>query len=117
MVIGVAEAERQEMSMANDKSTAGVAAAEKFFPAGMDWTKSLETPFRLYGTFSREGFAATARALQLQADFAKKLSECDGPTEILACQSEFARKTLSHCVEDGQRLMEAFKNSPAALSR
>lgn len=87
---------------------------------GPEWIKSLvESPFKAYATYSREALAVAARSIQTQADYFKKLSECQGPAEVLSCQSEFAQKGLSLYVQEGQHLFDIVRSNyptPAATT-
>lgn len=91
------------------------ASLDKVFSGGPEWIKSfLEAPMKTYATLSRESLAMVARSIQEQADYFKKLSECEGPGEVLSCQSEFARKGLSRCVQDGQHLFDIVRSNYVA---
>lgn len=94
------------------ENTSFDASVKQMLAGGPEWIKSLvESPFKAYATYSREALAIAARSIQTQADYFKKLSECEGPAEMLSCQSEFARKGLSLCVEEGQHLFDVVRSS------
>ena len=84
----------------------------KVLSGGVEWIKSfLESPMKTYATLSREALAMMSRSIQEQADYFQRLSECEGPVQVLSCQSEFARKGLSRCVEDGQHLFDIVRSN------
>ncbi len=88
---------------------------DKVFFGGSEWIKSFfETPMTAYAALSRESLAMMARSMQEQADYFKRLSQCEGPAEVLSCQSEFAQKGLSRCVQDGQHLLDIVRSSYVA---
>jgi len=105
-------AERDNMTIEKVTFDASIG---KMFSGGSEWMKSFfEAPMNTYATLSRESLAIMARSIQTQADYFKKLSECQGPAEVLSCQSEFAQKGLSRCVQDGQHLLEIVRSSYVA---
>jgi hypothetical protein len=79
---------------------------------GVGWLKPLsEPPTALYANFCRESFGALARALQAQADFAKKLAECKGPAEALACQFDFLQSASTIYTEETARGFQSLQST------
>ena len=90
-------------------------AATAMLNGGAEWLKTLsEGPATFYGNLYRDSFAALARALEAQADFAKKLAECKGPAEALSCQFDFLQSASTACTEEAQR---AFRSMQSTLTR
>lgn len=92
--------------------------AKAFLAGGPEWIKALvEAPAKTYATLSRESLAMMARSIQAQADYLEKLSKCKDPAEMLSCQSEYAQKGFSRCVENSQHLFDIVRSNctpPAA---
>ncbi|MCO6419609.1 phasin family protein [Siccirubricoccus sp. KC 17139] len=81
-------------------------------PGGIEWLKPFsEAPTALYTNLYRESFGALARALQAQADFARRLAECKGPAEALSCQLDFLRSASVACSEEAQRAYRSLQST------
>lgn len=86
--------------------------------SGVEWLKPFsEAPTALYENFYRESFGALARALQVQADFAKRLAECKGPAEALACQLDFLRSASTTCADEAHRGFQSLRSALTPTSR
>ena len=73
-----------------------------------EWMKSFaETPTRLFSELYRQSLSATARQLKDQADYVRKLSECSGPEDSLACHETFVRNSLSNYLNDSRKAFDA----------
>ncbi|SHK21417.1 Phasin protein [Roseomonas rosea] len=84
---------------------------------GLDWLKPFsEAPTALYTNLYHESFGALARALQAQADFARKLSECKGPAEALACQFDFLRSASTTCADEARRSFQSLQSALTSAS-
>lgn len=107
--------------MASEKATAHAAATgflNPFLGAG-EWAKPMaEAPAKMYAKLCRQSLDATARCLQIQTDYVKKLAACEDPAEAFACQSEFIRKSIAECVEEGQHFFGTLQAGfPTTLPR
>lgn len=86
-------------------------------PGRFDWTKSVsEGPFKLYGELYKQMLAGTARQLQIQADYLRKLAESSDPAEALAAQSELVEKSVAGFIENGQQIAGAVGKGVSATS-
>lgn len=95
--------------MATEKSTAG-APLQPF--GNVEWVKSFsEAPVKIYSNICREALDATARRLQVHANYVKKLSECDGPADALTCHGEFVQGFVLSFFEDGRRAFETWREA------
>lgn len=65
-----------------------------------------EAPTQFYFELYRETLELTARRLQAQAEYIKKLSEIDQPGDALAAHSAFAREMFASWFDEGQRLFK-----------
>lgn len=75
-------------------------------------------PTAFYASICKETLNASSRRLQAQADYLKRLSECSGPGEMLACYGDFVQRSIAGSVEDGRRVEDAFRAAltPAAAA-
>lgn len=95
--------------MADDANTSNMQSWISPFLNGIpfkpNWLAAgAETPLNLYATASRQILAATARQLQIQADYVAKLAQCNNPAEALSAQAELVQKSLSSGLESGQQI-------------
>lgn len=79
----------------------------KATPFRGDWLKAgSASPLNFYSAASRQVLAATARQLQIQADYLAKLSACDNPADVLAAQTELVQKSVGSGLESGRQITE-----------
>lgn len=106
--------------MSNDANTSGVQSLVDIFMKGapfqVAWLKiASEGPLNVYSTASKQLLAATARQLQIQADYVAKIAQCDNPADILAAQAELVQKSVGSSLESGRQIADAVsKGLPAA---
>ncbi|MBJ3777532.1 phasin family protein [Acuticoccus mangrovi] len=73
---------------------------------GLDWAQPFsEAPLNAYTAMCREALGATARCLQAQSEFVQRLAECTSPSDVIGCQSEFVRKSMEMCFDEGQTML------------
>lgn len=85
--------------------------------AGVEWLRPFPgVPTALYANLYRGAFGTLVRALQAQADFARKLSECEGPAEALACQVDFLRSASTTCVDEARRGFQSLQSAFTSTS-
>lgn len=80
----------------------------------VDWANSVpQAPLAFYAAIYREGMGAASRFMQDQASHLKNLSECESPSDVLVCQTEFAEKALAAMMEEGRRAADTISGALA----
>ena len=59
-----------------------------------------------YGAVTREALEYTASRLQDQADYLRKVAECQDLAEAMKCQLEFAQQSWSRCFGEAWKMLE-----------
>ncbi|WP_439372054.1 phasin family protein [Bradyrhizobium sp. PMVTL-01] len=95
--------------MPNDAS-----AVPTFSFSPPEWLKPFNGSAKIaYGAISKEVWGFTASRLQEQADYLKKLAECDDAAEAIKCHFEFAQQSWSRSVGDVVKAFEHLRTPSA----
>jgi len=72
-----------------------------------DWLATASAvQVRFCAGLCRDALSAAARQLQLQADYARKLSEAREPSDVIACGRDFTLKTVTGWLDDGRHVLD-----------
>lgn len=82
-------------------------------PGSSDWLqRSAQAPLKFY----IEALQFTARSLQDQADYVRKLSECSDPATAMKCHGEFMQQAWARSVKEGSKLFGTLQSSSPSSS-
>lgn len=72
-----------------------------------DWLATASAAqVRFCAGLCRDALSAAARQLQLQADYARKLSEAGQPSDVIACSRAFTREMVTGWLDESRHVFD-----------